>query len=78
MDRPQEAHLLPLFVCFSLCKSSSWSRSKAGGRDSKTWYHVTQERRDPMKVIRTAGCDLGVDQSTPHVGLRVTWESAPL
>ncbi|MQL79182.1 hypothetical protein Taro_011614, partial [Colocasia esculenta] len=29
MERPQEAHLLPLFVCFDQCKSSTWSQPKA-------------------------------------------------
>ncbi|MQM17061.1 hypothetical protein Taro_050028 [Colocasia esculenta] len=28
MERPQEAHHLPLFVCFSLCNPSPWSRAK--------------------------------------------------
>ncbi|MQL82578.1 hypothetical protein Taro_015052 [Colocasia esculenta] len=28
MDRPQEGHPFPLFVCFSLFKPSSWSRPK--------------------------------------------------
>ncbi|MQL78643.1 hypothetical protein Taro_011079 [Colocasia esculenta] len=27
-DQAYQAHLLPLFVCFSLCKPSSWSRPK--------------------------------------------------
>ncbi|MQM21836.1 hypothetical protein Taro_054881 [Colocasia esculenta] len=27
-DQVYQAHLLPLFVCFDLCKSSTWSRPK--------------------------------------------------
>ncbi|MQL99389.1 hypothetical protein Taro_032109 [Colocasia esculenta] len=51
---------------------------QAGGRDSRAWYRVAQERRDPMKGVLAPRCDLGVDQSTPRVGLRTAWESAPL
>ncbi|MQM19555.1 hypothetical protein Taro_052561 [Colocasia esculenta] len=91
MDRQREGHLLPLFVCFDLCKPSSWSRPKffwvfgrdlnraqAGGRDSRAWYHVTQERRNPMKSICAPGRDLGIDQSTSRVGLRAAWEFGSL
>ncbi|MQL68593.1 hypothetical protein Taro_000885 [Colocasia esculenta] len=28
VDRPQEGHLLPFFVCFNLCKQSPWSQPK--------------------------------------------------
>ncbi|MQM09097.1 hypothetical protein Taro_041961 [Colocasia esculenta] len=28
VERPQEGHLLPLFVCYDLCNPSPWSRAK--------------------------------------------------
>ncbi|MQL73346.1 hypothetical protein Taro_005699 [Colocasia esculenta] len=52
----------PFFVYYDQCKPSPWSRPKAGGRNSRAWYHAAQGRRNPMKGVHIPGCDLGVDQ----------------